>query len=159
METLNISKDNALKAFNEGCSDVKKVLNNLFGPETFRPKNIMDQVKTYEDACKLLGIDPQERLPFEDPGSKDDAAINAYAKIFIISKALNEEWTPDWKNSSQPKYYPWFDMQAGSGFSYDGCVNSRSGSCVGSRLCFKSRELAEYAGKQFLSIYKDAFTL
>jgi hypothetical protein len=157
METLNISKDNALKAFNEGCSVVQKVLSNLFGPETFKPKNIMERVKTYEDACKVLGLNPDDQLP--STNSKDAAAIIAYAKLFVICRALNEGWVPDWNNSSQYKYYSWFDMRAGSGFSYDVCDYSYPGSSVGSRLCFKSEELARYAGKQFLSIYKDAFTL
>jgi hypothetical protein len=157
METLNISKDNALKAFNEGCSDVQKVLSNLFGPETFKPKNIMERVKTYEDACKVLGLNPSDQLP--STNSKDAAAIIAYAKLFIIARALNEGWVPDWNNSSQYKYYPWFDMRAGSGFSNDVYGGSYTTSGVGSRLCFKSEELARYAGKQFLSIYKDAFTL
>ena len=30
---------------------------------------------------------------------------------------------------------------------------------VGSRLCFKSRELAEYAGKQFKDIYEEYYVI
>lgn len=159
MQKIEISKENAMKAYNEGCSDVKKVLTNLFGKEVFTPANIMDRVKSFEDACGILGLHSYSEIPFEDPQTKDQEAVNAYAKLFIIAKALNEGWVPDWNNSSQTKFYPWFDMRAGSGFSYHGCDGSHTASRVGSRLCYKSRELAEYVGKQFLAIYKEAFTL
>jgi hypothetical protein len=157
-KTIPIIEENAVKAYNNTtCSTVKKTLEDLFGKETFKPLNITDRVKTYEDACAVLGIDPQERLPFEDPGSKDNAAINAYAKLFIIAQALNQGWKPDWSNSNEYKWYPYFDMQAGAGLSYYDFVGWDSFSGVGSRLCFKSRELAEYAGKQFTDIYKAAY--
>jgi hypothetical protein len=48
---------------------------------------------------------------------------------------------------------------SGVGFSYVDCVRWLTSSDVGSRLCFKSSELAEYAGKTFESIYKDFLTL
>ncbi|MNY77977.1 hypothetical protein D3C86_2180520 [compost metagenome] len=48
---------------------------------------------------------------------------------------------------------------SGAGFSFFDYAFDHSGSCVGSRLVFKSRELAEYAAKQFINEYKDFFTL
>jgi hypothetical protein len=72
----------------------------------------------------------------------------------VICRVLNEGWSPDWNNSSEYKYYPWFKM-SGLGLSYDGYGFTHSDTYVGSSPCFKSSELAEYAGKQFISIYKD----
>ena len=151
-ETLQITKDNAIKAWNNGCGDVKKVLENLFGSESFKPKSIMDQVKTFEDACRILNLDPVTVLGV---GLSPDEL--AYRKLKVIARALNQDWTPDWTNANQYKYYPWFDLSSGSGLRYFGCDVRRSGSSVGSRLCFKSRELAEYAGTQFIDIYTDFF--
>ena len=37
------------------CADNKKMLENLFGKEMFRPKNIMERIKTFDDAFKELG--------------------------------------------------------------------------------------------------------
>ena len=156
-ETLQITKANAIKAYNNGCSDVKNVLSNLFGAKTFVPEKISDLVRTFEDACEALGIDPGG-ITIEAP-SRDLKSIIAYQKLIIITRALNEGWTPNWSNSSEYKYYPWFDMSSGSGLSYGGYDYLYSTSNVGSRLCFKSRELAEYAGKQFIDIYTDFFII
>jgi len=46
-------------------------------------------------------------------------------------------------------------MSSGSGLAYDGYGTRVSDTSVGSRLCFKSSELAEYAGRQFQDIYKE----
>ena len=48
---------------------------------------------------------------------------------------------------------------SGSGFSYYDCVFTYSRSSVGSRLVFKSRDLAKYAGQQFEDIYKGFFLI
>lgn len=158
MKTLQIDENKARVLYKSAIPEFKIMLEDSFGKDFFSEK-ITDRVKTYEDACRILGLHSYSELPYEDPKTKDQEAINAYAKIFIIARALNEGWVPDWKNSSQYKYYPWFDLSAGSGFSYYGYGDSLAGTSVGSRLCYKSRELAEYAGKQFLAIYKEAFTL
>ena len=71
----------------------------------------------------------------------------------LLCKSLNEDWTPDWDNSNEYKYYPWFKMGS-SGFRFGDCDGWDAVSGVGSRLCFKSRKLAEYAGEQFEDVYK-----
>ena len=119
--------------------------------------NITEKIKTFEDACLSLGIDPAKALPYANPEVSDQIAINAFAKITIIAKALNEGWVPDWDDSDQNKYYPWFWMESkaagGSGFSCSGCDYGDSYSAVGSRLVFKSSELARYAGNHILETY------
>lgn len=119
----------------------------------------IDKIKSFEDACQALGIDSVKALPYTTPEGSEQIAINAFAKTIIIAKALNEGWTPNWDDSSQRKYYPWFWMEleaaGGSGFSYGDFNDAYSGSRVGARLVFKSRELAEYAGKHFLETYKE----
>jgi hypothetical protein len=153
MQTLNITKENALKAHKEGTSDVRKVLENLFGAETFKPKNIMDRIKTFQDVLDAAGLCT---FPKRSDESDDEYA---YRQVKLIVKVLNEGWTPNWKDDNQTKYYPWFYMdKAGSGFSCDVCDFARSCSSVGSRLCFKSSELAKYAAEQFAPIYKEFFT-
>jgi hypothetical protein len=113
----------------------------------------MKKIKTFEDACKALNIN------FTPPGelTKDEVA---YLKLKIIAKALNDGWIPNWNNWDERTYYPWFRMgnngaSPGVGFSYYGCDYGAANSTVGSRLCFKSSELAKYASTQFESIYKD----
>jgi len=160
MNTITITKDNAQRAYKQGDDSVKKVLAELLGKEAVTPQKITDRVKTFEDACTELGIDADQYLEIEafDGLLNDTASIKAHAKLIIIARALNEGWKPDWKNSNEYKYWPWFNF-SGSALAFFGCGCRCSASTVGSRLCFKSRELAEYAGRQFLNIYSDFFTI
>lgn len=121
----------------------------------------MKKIKTFLEACEKLGIDPKAALPYPDPKNRDEISINAYSKLVIIVRVLNEGWIPDWNNSDQYKYWPYFDMRSkpGFGFSNASYVYWCTDSAVGSRLCFKSRELAEYAANTFLNIYDEYINL
>ncbi len=125
-------------------------------------EKITDRVKTYEDACNILGIKPANALPAFSSShmvSTHERSVAASCKLIIIAEVLNEGWKPDWNDHNQAKYYPWFkSVGSGSGFAFYDCDCDYAYSDVGSRLCFKSRELAEYAGKQFESIYNDYLT-
>ena len=132
----------------------------------------MKNITTFESACKALGI--SDTLP--DVKNLDEISqkgiISSY-KLQVISRALNKvgekgtekkEWKPDWNDHNQYKYYPWFYMgdhgaAPGVGFSFRDCAYVITRSAVGSRLCFKSRELAEYAGKTFFELYKEYFLM
>lgn len=117
-------------------------------------------IKTFKDACKKLGLDPVKSLPdVSTLPVKHQKAVIAMAALSIINEALNDGWTPDWSNSNEYKYYPWFDMVSGVGLSFCVFGRTRSGTTVGSRLVFKSRELAEYAGKQFAFVYQELMCL
>lgn len=124
------------------------------------PKDITKRVKTYADACAVLGIEPINEEVFTKLGfTKDEIA---YRKLKTVIEALNEGWQPDWSDRSEYKYWNWFVYRTSSaGF---GCANSSNAppnayTGVGSRLCFKTRELAEYAGRQFEDLYNDFFLI
>jgi signal-transduction protein with cAMP-binding, CBS, and nucleotidyltransferase domain len=161
METLQITKEAAILAHEEASSKGKTLLENLFGKKTFL-KNIKDRVKSIEDAIAELGEDDVEVIELR---KLQDSGITSHILkqqiMVVITKALNEGWIPDWSNSNETKYFPWFRMgsSSGSGFSFHVCDSWGTYSHVGSRLCFKSRELAEYAGKQFTEIYKEFMTI
>ncbi|MCT4011384.1 hypothetical protein HZQ24_03395 [Elizabethkingia anophelis] len=122
-----------------------------------KPKDIKERIKTFNDVLQYHGI-KSETFAMECLSITDDEI--AYKQIKLIASALNEGWTPDWNDRNQTKYYPWFRMGSSSGgFSYGVCACGDSYSSVGSRLCYKSSELAKYAGTQFISIYKKFTTL
>jgi hypothetical protein len=155
MSTIQITKENAEKALSLANDSEKKLLMALLGQSETkatgaRPENIIEAIKTFEDACAIAGEDPNDKKFTE--GTKDEIA---YKKLKVIVKVLNEGWYPNWENSDEYKYVPWFEYSSGSGFSDGGydCWDAASG--VGSRLCFKTRELAEYAANQFKGIYND----
>ena len=120
-------------------------------------------IKTFEDACKTQNLNPETVIPdFSEYPEEDRKALIAHAKLVIIAKAINEGWKPDWSNSNQWKYYPWFDMDSspsGGGVSCSDCDYWSTNSIVGSRLCFETREKAKYAGQQFEILYKEYFVI
>lgn len=150
---------------------------------------ITERVKTYEDACKVLGIHPVNfhDLRYSSPIDNSRCFLEkdevAYIKLKTIVEALNEGWKPKF-TEDEYRYFPWFVFytqeeldgmdeedkkgirvlgRSGSGavandgvaYSDTGSASSYSVTYVGGRLCFKNRELAEYAGQQFLAIYAD----
>jgi len=116
-----------------------------------KPKNVIERIKTVADILADNGI-TQEEFDMNCIGLEKDEV--AYKLLKLLAKSLNEGWVPDWNNDNQYKYVAWFWMGGSSGFRcYDYAVWG-SHSSVGSRLCFKSRELAKYAGKQFTEVFK-----
>jgi hypothetical protein len=114
------------------------------------------KVKTFEDACKVLGLNPEHLPVVENLPEKDRKSIVAYYKLIIITRALNEGWEPDWLDYNQRKYWPWFSYggaAAGFAFAYTSYAASYTTAIIGSRLCFKTRELAKFAGTQFRDLY------
>lgn len=51
--TLNVDKKNALKAWREADNKGKQMLENLYGKEIFANQNVMDRIKTFEDAMDV----------------------------------------------------------------------------------------------------------
>ena len=160
MRTLQIKQDSLLAAFRNAGKEGKQVLSDLFGKQVALYDNITDRVKSFEDACQVLGIStnvPEVKgLP-----RKHQKAIIANYKLIVIAEALNEGWKPNWQDSDEYKYYPWFDMSnpAGVGDSYTNSTASNSYANVGSRLCLKNRELAIYFGQTFTDLFNDSLLL
>ena len=113
-------------------------------------------IKTFEDACKKENIDP-EKLPGVNDLPEDlKKPIIAVYKLFIIFLAINNGWKPDWSNSDQYKYYPWYwVLSSGFGFDFSHylCPNSSTG--VGSRLCTDTSDKAKYIANQFEKEYQE----
>lgn len=117
-------------------------------------QKITELVKNFKDARKLTG---RPDVPdFSNLPADMRKHFEAQYKMIVIAEALNEGWMPDWNNYNEYKYYPWFEMSPSSfafyGSGYDTAL-ARAGS--GSRLKFRTRELSEYAAKQFIDIWKD----
>lgn len=115
-----------------------------------------------------------------------NADLYAYLKLRIITAALNEGWEPRF-TEGEWRHYPWFILytqkewnelneetkkcgvlfggDAGNG-AYAGFVAALSSNApspayasFGARLCFKSEELAKYAGRQFADLYADFYLI
>lgn len=118
--------------------------------------NITEKIKSFEDACTHIGIEP--KLPETEGLMAEHAkAVVAFYALSVIASALNEGWTPDWENEYENKYYPYFYHGGpAGGFALAAHLAwSLASAYIAGRLCYKSRELALYAGKQFTGLYRD----
>lgn len=183
---ITISKQSLLKAYRQAEPSEREFMKKLFGADTFAINfNVMERVKTFQDAVNELGdkhpLVEQYNMLYSKFGATMDADIIAYLKLRIIAAALNEGWEPKF-TKDEWRYYPYFylitkeeyeqlkaedkkrcvgrsvpDANAGGGLVYAsaGCGSSPSSSDTGARLAFRTRELAKYAGTQFLDIWAD----
>jgi hypothetical protein len=118
---------------------IEKINNTKFGD--YR------DIRTFKDACEATGI-----KWIESNGLPVD--VIAYMKLRIIAKALNSGSWMTYQDTDEGKYYPYFNANgSASGFSCHVCHFADSHSGVGSRLTFKTADIAKYAGTQFLEIY------
>ena len=158
MKKLEASRSAVVAAYRAGKSTEKELLEHLFGKEVFDAK-ITDLVKSYEDACDLLGIDPIGSLPdVSGCMSQDRKSLIAFHKLTIIARALNDGWEPDWTNPSENKWFNWWYVDtktAGLGYAYSDNAPSSANASVGSRLCFRTEALADYAAEQFMPLYEE----
>jgi hypothetical protein len=150
---LKIKKETAKKIYADAPNSLKEILAETFGKECFEKIEFTD-ITSFDDACAVLDLEPSEVYHEDDlPDEK------AYMKLKVIIKAINQGWTPDWNNTNQYKWFPYFNLSSGFGFAgttYN-CVSTAT--AVGSRLCFETEEKAQYAGKQFLNLYKEFLNL
>lgn len=158
----------------EAASDaVKEIINededaNVFDFYTEEQEytDICERVKSYADACTVLGIAEMDEKAMKASGFRPDEI--ARRKLETITEALNEGWRPDWNNTDEPKYYPWFYIRPHEGKDADGkpygadaglsyahtyFAASSTTTYVGSRLCFHERRTAAYAGDTFRDLY------
>lgn len=136
--------------------DFDKSAGEIKFKEKKKAKDVVERIKTYLDALDELGEKDEEVIIYRKLLTVLDSSSHqvAHQLAIVITKALNEDWTPDWDDNNQYKYAIWFYMGGSSGFRFLGDDSWRTYSRVGSRLCFKDSRLATYAGKQFAEVYK-----
>lgn len=113
--------------------------------------------------------------------ANDNKDIIAYMKLRIIVAALNEGWEPQFI-PGEYRWSPYFvlytkdeidemdektrarvvfrssnfaNASGGVSYAYSSSDSAAVYAGIGSRLAFKTDDLAEYAGKQFIEIYAD----
>ena len=145
---------------------------------------VTERIKTFTDACNALGDEHPLVKEYWGVVNVDldiTQDLIAYLKLRIIVAALNEGWEPKFEKGEY-RYYPWFYLYTKE--QYDELDDEEKGRCVlrsgsytnsfygfvhcdansdasysytsyGSRLAFRTRELALYTGKQFIELWAD----
>ena len=184
-ERIDISKRDLLAAYDDADSDGKALLEKLYGKAIFakditeRVKTFEDALEVLGEVhCFVSEYNTLVNSGLIHSLSPD---LVAYLKLRIITAALNEGWEPQF-TVDEYRYFPWFDFYTqkeidemdeedrsrvvgragGNAVAVGGCVcayacyaSSYSHPRSGARLAFKTRELAIYAGKQFIEIWAD----
>jgi hypothetical protein len=154
MKTLQLSDSEARKLHKTSNSDWKEVLERNFGKDFFS-QSVIDRIKTYEDVCVELGESPVDEAACKKLGmNKNDIA---YMKLTQVVRALNEGWVAK-VYDNEDRWYPWFyhnESPSAFAFGASDYDNSDANAVSGSRLCFRTSELATYAGKQFLDLWRE----
>ena len=184
-ERIDISKKDLLAAYDDADSNGKALLEKLYGKAIFakditeRVKTFEDALEVLGEVhCFVSEYNTLVNSGLIHSLSPD---LVAYLKLRIITAALNEGWEPQF-TVDEYRYYPWFDFYTqkeidemdeedrsrvvsraycnsnaygGVAYADSNIASSYSLSNHGSRLAFKTRELAIYAGKQFVEIWAD----
>lgn len=107
--TVKISLEKAREWYNSGNESLKEVALQAFKESELI--NTWENIKTFEDACRVLGINPKGADLIYDSHLQ-----NMY-KLQIIRRALNgADWEP--KLNTGTIYYPWMRYYP-KGNSYD----------------------------------------
>lgn len=145
---------------------------------------VTERIKTFDDAREALGDEHPFVKEYWSVVNVDldiTQDLIAYLKLRIIVAALNEGWEPKFEKGEY-RYFPWFYFYTKE--EYDKLDDEEKGRCVlrsgnntvsnygfvvcsayndasnsstngGSRLAFRTRELAAYAGRQFTEEWAD----
>jgi hypothetical protein len=146
-----------------------KMLSQKLGKEVFifetissvcPEKEVNERTNSFDKACEYLGEKNRDDCYYCEKENRHYAAIQSMFKLVTIAEAWNkaDDFTPDFSNESQYKYFPWFVYRGASAGFADASANywaSNSYTYVGSRLCFKTRERAEQFGRQFIDLWND----
>lgn len=124
----------------------------------------MSKIKSFAEACKATKRNPKHLPDVSMLPESDREYIIAIYQLGVITEALNmypktkNLWVPDWGDENEYKYWPWFYMGGtdGAGFRFHDSTYEWTYTCsgIGSRFCFRTRALSDYAGTQFIDLYR-----
>lgn len=158
--TPTVQHDNLKKAEKEAQRLADKYGKKVFVLEStslITPDEINVKVDSFEAALEYLGRENNACMcGIPDKHAK---AMVAMYKLITIAEAWNkaDNFIPDYDNTNQYKWFPWFQKRGTAGFVYAFTTTAASyaGAYFGSRLCFSTSERAEQFGKQFIDLWND----
>ena len=123
-----------------------------------KPKTILDEIMSFEDACIKLGITDSDNeiniLKSLSTPNKDK--LIAFYRLEIIAKALNDGWYPNFNNYDEYKYFNYFRMVKGV-FSFSYVHYHSTDMRVPSALYLKTSELAKHCSEIAFEDYKTLY--
>lgn len=151
------SKESAEKEAQRLANKLSKKAFVLEADSMATPDEINIKVDSYEAALEYLGR--ESGVCMCGMADKHAKAMMAMYQLITIAEAWNKAdgFIPDFDNTNQYKWFPWFRKQGAAGFvfAYTNATATSAYANFGSRLCFKSEERATQFGKQFIDLWND----
>ena len=186
---MEIDIKNIKAAYETATESEKTLLSTLFPDLSLghtEEKPVTERIKTFEDAVHALGETHPFVVEWR-MGDNVPPDLEAYLQLRIICAALNEGWEPKF-NRDEYRYSPWFCLYTKEEYEKLGegkkdeshvviqlndhalangrvlyailiCDSTHVRANIGSRLVLKTKELAEYCGKQFIYLWADYMLL
>jgi hypothetical protein len=104
------------------------------------------EIKTMFDVYRVNGITKLTTLP--------ETKERYYEDLILVAKALNGNWKPDFGDRYTAKHHPYFHLSENFNFLSTSSDFTYADSSYGAFLCYKTKKIAEYAGKTFLEQYE-----
>lgn len=118
---------------------------------------------TWAEFCKLTGRKSKDLPDVSALDKRTGRRVLADFKLGLIIAYCNENKKPDYTDTNQWKYEPWFKVITdkkhphGCGLSYYYYYSRGTGTNCGPRLCFLSLDALKHVVKHFIKLYCDLY--
>ena len=154
MKNLKIDETKAKQLYKTASKDFKEVLHDTFGEEFFND-SLFDRIKNLDDIYEELGRTQPTLKDFSFLPKEKRVKALSFIHIQAIEEVFNEGWVPNWKNTGEYKYYPYFEYKAQGGWSLFFCYFFFYSGSDGQPAFFKSKEIVGHVIRYFMFVYKD----
>lgn len=98
-------------------------------------------ILSFDEVCEQLGVE-------------DNNQLSSFEKLKLISKVANQGWCPNWNNTDEAKYFPYFEYKEGV-FSFYTVAYRATFLTVPSALLYQSDDLAYFMGVYYFDLYEE----
>lgn len=145
MQTIEITKERAIKAYKAADSSTKTVLETLLGKENVLA-DLKERCTTMADVFREAGEDP---VNYEIPKDATPRQISRirHARVDLLCEVFREG--KELMLGNKWWYLWYYRPKSGSGWSLGSSVWGNSTARVGSRLCVPDKETALHLDEHF----------
>lgn len=157
IKSLKITDSKALELYKTASTELKEILEETFGLDFFKPKDITETVYDLDTLAEHLEMDTDDLYIYKKPKNAFEKYLNACAIIPKIVEVYNQGTILDWNNTSEYKYLPYI-RKIGLAWVADYSVSWGSFTDGPVAHHYKSNNLALKGINNFNQIYLDYLT-
>ena len=152
-KTIKLELETAKSMYKTASPEFKILLEENFGKKVLANK-VSERVSDFDDILSELDKTMEDVIPWKGKSlTKNQISLNAASQIQAITEVYNQGEELDWTNTSQPKYYIWWEKKAHGGWVLCGVNGSHYRALLGSGMYFVRREDAQDAANKFKDIF------